>query len=138
MIRTIKWSAFCIASLLIVLCANVYVASSRTAYGDSLGKSVITAVIAKDEQRDWKPVAYPTDDFGIATLYDGKGVGSLLCATTTCLGLSDNKTETLKTAGYIEAGKGGADHTRRHTEKDFGCEHCSDALFFDRPHREVR
>jgi hypothetical protein len=84
------------------------VAPAGTNYGDALGKSIISATITGSEQKYWKPVAYPTDNFGIATLYDGKRVGSLLCATSTCLGLPDNKTETLKNAGYLEAGKGGS------------------------------
>lgn len=93
-------------------------APAGTNYGDALGKSIISATISKDEQKYWKPVAYPTDNFGIATLYDGKGVGSFLCATSTCLGLPDNKTETLKNAGYLDAGKGGSvnlDDTQKNT-----------------------
>ena len=65
-------------------------------------------MIDKDEQKYWKPVAYPTDNFGLGTLYDGKGPGSLLCATPKCLGLSDNETATLKAANYIEPGRGGS------------------------------
>src|SRR5258707_12792016 len=91
----------------IALCAPPS-APAGTSYGDALGKSIIAAVVDKDEQKDWRPVAYPTDNFGIATLYDGKGVGSFLCATSTCLALPDNKTETLKNAGYIDPGKGGS------------------------------
>jgi hypothetical protein len=89
------------------LCAAL-AAPAPSNYGDALGKSIISATVSHDEQKYWKPVAYPTDNFGIATLYDGKGVGSLLCATSTCLGLADNKTETLKNAGYLEAGRGGS------------------------------
>jgi hypothetical protein len=94
--------------LCVVVLGAASVAPAGTNYGDALGKSIISATITAPEQKYWKPVGYPTDNFGIATLYDGKGVGSLLCATSTCLGLADNKTETLKNAGYLEAGKGGS------------------------------
>ena len=85
---------------------NVVVHGSS--YGDAIGKSIISAVIAHDEQKYWKPVAYPTDNFGLGTLYDGKGADNLLCATAKCLGLKDNSTETLKGASYIESGRGGS------------------------------
>jgi hypothetical protein len=101
-VRTILVGAVCLIALTKVF--TVY----ATNYGDALGKSIISAVIGKDDQKYWKPVAYPTDNFGIGTLYDGKGAGSLLCATSTCLGLANNNTDTLTAAGYIASGTGGS------------------------------
>src|SRR6266404_4270785 len=111
-IRTTVVSCLCFAVLTKMFPVHA------TSYGDALGKSIISAVIDKDEQKYWKPVAYPTDNFGIATLYDGRGAGSFLCATATWLGLSNNDTDSLKKAGYIDAGRGGSvnlDDTQKRT-----------------------
>jgi len=81
---------------------------AQSNYGDALGKSIIAAQIDKDERKAWRPVAYPTDNFGVGTLYDGKGTGSFLCATATCLGLTDNTTKALVAGGYIDSGTGGS------------------------------
>jgi hypothetical protein len=77
-------------------------------YGDAIGKALVESMIDKDARKGWKPVAYPTDNFGVGTLYDGKGAGSFLCATATCLGTKDNSTATLKSLGFIDAGVGGS------------------------------
>ena len=95
--------AFCFLTI-----TSASVAFGQASYGDAVGKALISAIVPANERSAWKPVGYPTDNFGIGTLYDGKGAGSLLCATSTCLGLADGKTETLRQAGYIEAGTGGS------------------------------
>src|SRR5213082_801192 len=100
--------------VLVTIIAAVTLAVSQPArlaaenYGDAIGKGLIESIIDKDSRKGWKPVAYPTDNFGIGTLYDGKGTGSFLCATATCLGTKDNSTATLKDAGFIDAGVGGS------------------------------
>jgi hypothetical protein len=95
-----------VAAFLLTNAASVSLRAQS--YGDEVGKSIIRTVVDKSDQKYWKSVAYPTDNFGVGTLYDGQGAGSFLCATSTCLNLSDNKTETLKKAGYIDQGKGSA------------------------------
>src|SRR3954465_3776041 len=79
---------------------------TATSYGDTLGNSLIQNLIDQSERGDWRPVAYPTDNFGVGTLYDGTGAGTLLCDTALCLGVADNTTETLKSHGFIAAGAG--------------------------------
>jgi len=81
---------------------------TATSYGDTLGNSLIQNLIDANERGDWRPVAYPTDNFGVGTLYDGTGAGTLLCDTVRCLAVSDNKTETLVSKGFIAAGRGDA------------------------------
>lgn len=110
-------SLFTTTVVLFVALGGTWRVSAQSSYGDALGKSIIAAQVNAGERKSWRPVAYPTDNFGIGTLYDGKGVGSFLCATSTCLGLPDNATKTLESMGYIDSGKGGSislDDTQKH------------------------
>jgi hypothetical protein len=94
-----------------LLCVSLILLGENTlatSYGDILGKSLIENLIDEKERGDWRPVAYPTDNFGVGTLYDGTGAGTLLCDTARCLGLPDNKTETLNAKGFIAFGEGAA------------------------------
>jgi hypothetical protein len=103
-----------LVGIVLAIVATVTLAVSRPVslaaqnYGDAIGKALIESMIDKDSRKGWKPVAYPTDNFGVATLYDGKGAGSFLCATATCLSTKDNATDTLKGGGFIDVGVGGS------------------------------
>jgi hypothetical protein len=86
--------------LVIVIGAN----SAQAQYSEQLGKVLIKNLTQTPSE--WTALKYPTDNFGVGTMYRGKSDGDFLCATQSCLGLAS--LSALETSGFIALGGGGA------------------------------
>lgn len=94
------------SSILVAAAAIFATAADRAhaqPYGDVLRDTILDTVVQSDERKYWRVSTYPTDNFGIATMYDGDKPTNFLCGTYRCLGLEGRESELSR---YVESGTG--------------------------------
>jgi hypothetical protein len=91
-------------ALSVVMAAVIAGVFVEAQYSAALQKKFVATVAGG--AKGWRGVSYPTDNFGIGTMYDDKGDAGFLCATASCLGLSSAWAPEL--TAFVAEGGGGA------------------------------